>query len=63
METNYNLQKTRIIIIDCYDIGDALETSGYKVEGLHNANHDLGKLYIALETALHVLNKSNIGLR
>jgi len=34
--------------------GDVLEASGYEVEGLHEANHSLGKLYIALETALRV---------
>lgn len=36
------------------EAGDVLEDSGYEVEGLHNANHDFGKLYIALETALQI---------
>lgn len=34
------------------EAGDVLESSGYDVEGLHGANHDLGKLYIALNIAL-----------
>ena len=43
--------------LDLYDFleaGDVLESSGYEVEGLHGANHNLGKLYIALEIALRV---------
>lgn len=31
--------------------GDVLEENHYEIEGLHAANHDLGKLYIALEIA------------
>lgn len=41
--------------LDLYDFleaGDVLESSGYEIEGLYNANHNLGKLYIALKTAL-----------
>ena len=34
------------------EAGDVLEASGYEVEGLQKANHDLGKLYVALEAAL-----------
>ena len=34
------------------EAGDVLESSGYEVEGLHGANHNLGKLYIALDIAL-----------
>ena len=34
------------------EAGDVLESSGYDVEGLHDANHNFGKLYIALNTAL-----------
>ncbi len=34
------------------EAGDVLESSGYDVEGLRDANHNLGKLYIALNTAL-----------
>lgn len=29
--------------------GDVLSESSYEVEGLHSANHDLGKLYLALK--------------
>ena len=47
-------------LCDFYDLelynfleaGDVLESSGYEVEGLHGANHNLGKLYIALDIAL-----------
>ena len=39
-------------LYDFLEAGDVLESSGYDVEGLHDANHDLGKLYIALKTAL-----------
>ena len=45
----YNLE-----LFDFLEAGDVLEASGYEVEGLHGANHNLGKLYIALETALRV---------
>lgn len=31
------------------EAGDVLEESGYEVEGLRNANHDLAKLYIAFK--------------
>ena len=41
-------------LYDFLEAGDVLEASGYEVEGLHNANHSFGKLYIALETALRV---------
>ena len=34
------------------EAGDVLDAGGYEVEGLYGANHDLGKLYVALETAL-----------
>ena len=36
------------------EAGDVLEESGYDVANLKGANHDLGKLYIALETALRI---------
>lgn len=39
-------------LYDFLESGDVLESSGYDIEGLHGANHNLGKLYIALETAL-----------
>ena len=45
----YNLE-----LYDFLEAGDVLEASGYEVEGLHDANHNLGKLYIALEVALCV---------
>lgn len=41
-------------LYDFLEAGDVLETSGYEVEGLDAANHNLGKLHIALETALHL---------
>lgn len=41
-------------LYDFLEAGDVLEASGYEVEGLHNANHDFGKLYIGLEVALRV---------
>lgn len=36
------------------EAGDVLEESGYDVANLRGANHDLGKLYIALEAALRI---------
>ncbi len=39
-------------LYDFLESGDVLESSGYDVEGLHEANHNLGKLYVALNTAL-----------
>ena len=47
----YNME-----LYDFLEAGDVLEVSGYEVEGLFDANHNLGKLYIALETALHIYN-------
>ena len=41
-------------LYDFLEAGDVLEASGYEVEGLHDANHSFGKLYIALETAVRV---------
>lgn len=41
-------------LYDFLEAGDVLEASGYEVEGLREANHDLGKLYIALEVALRL---------
>ena len=34
------------------EAGDVLEVNNYNIEGLNEANHSLGKLYIALEMAL-----------
>jgi len=45
----YNLE-----LYNFLEAGDVLEESEYEVKGLHNANHNLGKLYIALETALRI---------
>ncbi len=39
-------------LYDFLEAGDVLESNGYDVEGLYDANHSLGKLYIALNTAL-----------
>ena len=39
-------------LYDFLEAGDVLESSGYEIEGLHSANHDLGKLYVALNTAV-----------
>ena len=36
-------------LYDFLEAGDVLEEGGYEVEGLHGANHDLGKLFIALK--------------
>lgn len=41
-------------LYDFLEAGDVLEASGYEVEGLHNANHSFGKLYIALEAACRI---------
>lgn len=41
-------------LYDFLEAGDVLEASGYEVEGLQGANHNLGKLYIALEMALRL---------
>lgn len=41
-------------LYDFLESGDVLEASGYEVEGLYKANHDLGKLYIALEIATRI---------
>ncbi len=36
------------------EAGDVLGDGGYELEGLHRANHDLAKLYIALEIATRI---------
>ena len=41
-------------LYDFLEAGDVLEESGYDVADLRDANHDLGKLYIALEAALRI---------
>lgn len=49
-------------ICDFYDLqlynfleaGDVLADSGYEVEGLQDANHDIGKLYIGLDVAVRL---------
>ena len=43
--------------LDLYDFleaGDVLGESGYEYEGLHNANHNVGKILIALEVAIYL---------
>jgi len=41
-------------LYDFLEAGDVLSASGYKLDGLYSANHDLVKLYIALEAALRI---------
>lgn len=41
-------------LYDFLEAGDVLSKSGYEVKGLYGANHNLGKLYIALEAALYI---------
>ena len=38
-------------LYDFLEAGDVLEESGYEYEGLHDANHNIGKALIALEIA------------
>ena len=40
-----------LILYDFLEAGDVLSDSSYDINGLHAANHDLGKLYLALEIA------------
>ena len=51
-------QVKELVLVNCCDtirsVCDVLEESGYDVANLRGANHDLGKLYIALETALRI---------
>lgn len=44
----------KLELYDFLEAGDVLEAEAYEVEGLHSANHNFDKLYIALETALRV---------
>ncbi len=41
-------------LYDFLEAGDVIEDSGYDVSGLKKANHDLAKLYIALEIAAEI---------
>ncbi len=41
-------------LYDFLEAGDVLEASGYETTELAKANHDLGKLYIALEIATRI---------
>lgn len=41
-------------LYDFLEAGDVISDSGYEIEGLHKANHDLAKLYIALEVASRI---------
>lgn len=41
-------------LYDFLEAGDVISDSGYEIEGLHKANHDLAKLYIALEIASRI---------
>ena len=40
-----------LTLYDFLEAGDVLSDSSYDINGLHVANHDLGKLYLALEIA------------
>ena len=40
-----------LTLYDFLEAGDVLSDSSYDINGLHAANHDLGKLYLALEIA------------
>ena len=41
-------------LYDFLEAGDVLGDSGYEFEGLHNANHNVGKALIALEVATYL---------
>ena len=41
-------------LYDFLEAGDVLAESGYDAAGLFDANHDLGKLYLALEIAKRI---------
>jgi len=41
-------------LYDFLETGDVLADSGYEFEGLHNANHNIGKALIALEAAAYL---------
>ena len=41
-------------LYDFLEAGDVLAESGYEMKGLQSANHDLGKLFIALEIAKRI---------
>ena len=43
-----------LTLYDFLEAGDVLSDSGYEIEGLKDANHSLGKLFIALEIALRI---------
>ena len=46
--------------IDLYDFlvtGDVVDQTDYTGEGLHEANHDLGKFYVALKLAGRIANR------
>ncbi len=43
-----------LTLYDFLEAGDVLADSGYEVSRLAAANHDLGKLHIALEIAVRV---------
>lgn len=43
-----------LTLYDFLEAGDVLSDGGYEAEGLHNANHSINKLLIALEVALRI---------
>ncbi|SDB13604.1 Phosphorylase superfamily protein [Pseudobutyrivibrio sp. YE44] len=43
-----------LTLYDFLEAGDVLSDSGYEIEGLDDANHNLGKLFVALDIALRI---------
>ena len=43
-----------IELYDFLEAGDVLSETSYEIEGLHGANHNLGKLFIAIELMKHI---------
>ena len=41
-------------LYDFLEAGDVLSESGYEADGLSEANHNLNKLFLALEVALRI---------
>ena len=46
--------RTKKELYDFLEAGDVLGDSGYEFEGLHDANHNVGKALIALEAATYL---------
>ena len=43
-----------IELYDFLEAGDVLSETSYEIEGLHGANHNLGKLFIAIELMKYI---------